>query len=85
MTGLPVDLALTLAGVGIDISLTGDELEVELCLAIAARRGYFDGPEMTATGYAVELLSPNRQTFEGRTPVMALAWCLVFLPVNPAS
>lgn len=76
---IPTDLALTLAGIGIPINAGDEQLESAIRQAIAERRGYFDGPEITDSGYRVELLFPERQTFEGRTPALALAWCLVYL------
>ena len=79
MSSLPIDLALALAGVEIDINLDDDELESAVRSAIADRRGYLGEVQMIEYGWEVELLSPDRMTFEGRTRVMAHAWCLVFL------
>jgi hypothetical protein len=42
------------------------------------RRGYLDGPIVGDVGFTVELLHPQRLTFEGRTEELALAWCLLY-------
>jgi len=76
---LPNDLALTLASVGIDINLDEDDLIVAIKDAIAQRRGYCTEPELGEIRYSLELLYPERQVFQGRTPVIAWAWCLVYL------
>ena len=47
--------------------------------AIADRRGYLGELTVGEVGFAVELLFPVRQTFEGRTETMALAWALIYL------
>ena len=46
--------------------------------AIATRRGYCDWT-VDHAGWVVMLLSPEEQTFYGRTLEEALAWCLVWL------
>lgn len=79
MTALPTDVALAVAAAGVDINLPGDGLIGALRSAIADRGGYFDGPVIGDVGFVVELLSPVRMTFEGRTEELALAWCLIYL------
>lgn len=79
MCALPIDVALTLAAAGVDFNLSEDELSVAIRSAIAGRGGYHTEPELTDIGYRVELLHPDRVAFEGRTPEMALAWCLFYL------
>ena len=79
MAGLPVDLALTLAGVGIDVHQDDEPLEQALRAAIGERRGYLGELAIGAQGWELELLYPVRETFGGRTRVQAFAWCLVYL------
>lgn len=79
MSSLPIDLALTLAGAGVDITLDEDDLEHAIRSAIGDRRGYMGEVRLLEHGWEVELLSPVTETFTGRTRVTAHAWCLVFL------
>jgi hypothetical protein len=79
MTALPIDLALAVAAAGVDINLADEQLEHALRGAIADRSGYLDGPLVGDAGFTVELLSPERMTFAGRTEELALAWCLIYL------
>jgi hypothetical protein len=46
--------------------------------AIASRRGYCDWT-VDHAGWVVMLLSPEEETFYGKTLEEALAWCLVWL------
>jgi len=66
-------------GAGIDANLPGDCLIDSLRSALADRSGSITGPVVGDDGSTVELLSPERVTFAGRTEELALAWCLVFL------
>jgi hypothetical protein len=75
---LPRDLADTVAWAGVDPTLTGRELQDALRRAIATRRGYCDWT-VDHAGWVVTLLSPEEETFYGRTLEEALAWCLVWL------
>lgn len=79
---LPTDVALTIASAGVPLDAPGDELERAIRHAIADRRGYFDGPRATGIGFEVELLFPVQESFEGATPELALAWCLIYLMVE---
>lgn len=79
MTALPNDLALTLSRFGIPVNAPDEQLDWALRVAIADRGGYFDGPTVGFIGWTVELLAPARETFEGRTAEIALAWCLVWM------
>lgn len=79
MTALPIDVALTLAVAGVDFNLPEAQLVAAIRTAIADRRGYHTEPELTDIGYRVELLSPERVGFEGRTSEMSLAWVLIYL------
>lgn len=74
---LPTDLRITLASAG--ISIAEPDLAGAITRAIGERRGYFAGPDVGEAGFVVELLSPERVTFEGRTETLALAWCLIYL------
>jgi hypothetical protein len=74
---LAPDLAATVAQAGVDPTLEGRELQDALRKAIATRRGYCDWT-VDHAGWAVTLLSPEEQTFFGRTLEEALAWCLVW-------
>src|SRR5688500_3701559 len=79
MTALPVDVALTVVAAGVDPSLPGDCLVDALRRAIADRGGYLTGPVAGDGGFVVELLSPDRVAFAGRSEELALTWCLVYL------
>src|SRR4051794_1691446 len=73
------DVALAVAAAGVDPTLPGDCLIDALRRAIADSRGYFAGPLVGDIGFTVELLHPERMTFEGRTEELAPAWCLLYL------
>jgi hypothetical protein len=75
---LASDLAGAVAQAGVDPTLEGRELQDALRRAIATRRGYCDWT-VDHAGWVVVLLSPEEQTFYGRTLEEALAWCLVWL------
>ena len=75
---MPVDLAITLANAGIG-PIDEESLEQELRRAIADRRGYIGEITLVEEGWELELLSPVREMFSGRTKAMAYAWCLIFL------
>ena len=79
MSNLPIDLALMLAGIGINIHLDEDELELTLRTEIGERRGYLGSFTVVDEGWKLDLLYPVRETFSGRTRVMAYAWCLIYL------
>jgi len=76
---LPVDVVLVLARAGVNPNLPGDCLIHALRCVIADRRGYIAGPVVVDAGFTVELLYPERVTFEARTEELALAWVLLFL------
>ena len=73
---LPSDLAAAVARAGADATAEPRTLQDALRLAIAGRLGYV-GRDADHAGWAVDLLSPDRQRFHGRTQEEALAWCLV--------
>jgi hypothetical protein len=75
---LALDLAGTVAQSGIDPTLKGRELQNTLRSAIASRRGSCDWT-VDHAGWVVTLLSPEEETFYGRTLEEALGWCLVWL------
>jgi hypothetical protein len=75
---LAPDLAGAVAQAGVDLTLEGRELQVALRRAIATLRGSCDWT-VDHAGWVVLLLSPEEQTFSGRTLEEALAWCLVWL------
>jgi hypothetical protein len=72
------DLAGAVAQAGVDPTLEGRALQDALRRAIAIRRGYCDWT-VDHAGWVVTLLSPEEETFSGRTLEEALAWCLVWL------
>lgn len=76
---LPTDVALALSSAGISTTLPDDELAAAIRSAIADRGGYLDTISVTDIGFQVELLAPEGMTFEGRSPELALAWCLIYL------
>ena len=63
---------------GVDPTLTGRDLQDALRRAIATHRGYC-GWTVDHAGWVVTLLSPEEETFYGRTLEEALAWGLVWL------
>jgi len=75
---LAPDLAGAVTQAGVDSTLEGRALQDALRSAIATRRGYCDWT-VDHAGWVVLLLSPEEQTFYGRTLEEALAWCLVWL------
>jgi hypothetical protein len=78
VTAPPADLAAAVARVGVDPTLPERQLEDALRSAIADRRGYLDCWYVDDTSlWKVELLSPVRETFGGRTLAQALGQCLV--------
>jgi hypothetical protein len=79
MTMLPVDVALTVAGAGVDVELSGDHLVAALRRAIADRRGSLGDVVLGDVGWSVQLLSPARVTFHARTEELAYAWALIDL------
>ncbi len=78
---LPADLAAAGARVGVDPTAEPRALQDALKAAIADRRGYVDC-DVDHAGWVVDLLSPDRERFHGRTLEEALAWCLVWLMVE---
>lgn len=80
--GLPADVAFAIAAAGVDVSLPEDELERAILEAVADRRGYVAPPIATDGYWTVELLSPIRETYSGRTRALALAWTLVAVLVE---
>ena len=77
-TYLPADLATAVARAGVDPTAGPRQLQDALRRAIADRRGYVDW-DVDHAGWVVDLLSPDRERFHGRTLEEALAWCLVWL------
>jgi transcriptional regulator with XRE-family HTH domain len=75
------DLAAAVARAGVDPTAQPRQLQDALKAAIADRRGYVDW-DVDHAGWVVESLRPERETFRGRTPEEALAWCLVWLMVE---
>ncbi len=75
---LAADRAGALAQAGVDFTLEGRKLQDALRRAIATRRGSCDWT-VDHAGWVVMLLSPDEQTFSGRTPEEALAWSPVWL------
>lgn len=75
---LPADLAVAVARAGVDPTAEPKALTSALRAAIADRGGYlcFD---VDVIGWRVDLLSPEQETFRGRTLAEALAWCLVWM------
>lgn len=72
------DIAAVLAGIGIDPTLDDRALQTAILGAISDRRGYVAW-DIDHMGWRVDMLSPERQDFHGRTLELALAWCLVWL------
>jgi hypothetical protein len=72
------DLAVAVAQAGVDLTLESRALQDAIRCAIATRRGYCDWTVDHAGGI-VTLMSPEEQTFYGKTLAEALAWCLVWL------
>jgi hypothetical protein len=68
---LPRDLAGTVAWAGVDPTLSGRELQDALRRAIASRRGSCDWT-VDHAGWVVMLLSPEEQTFYGKS--LAVRW-----------
>lgn len=79
MTALPIDVAHAVAAAGVDPERDDDDLRNALLGAIADRRGYIGAITVEEIGWTVELLSPVRASFEGRTRELALAWVLIYL------
>lgn len=77
-TQLSPDLAAAVARAGVDPTAETRPLQDALWTAIADRRGYLEW-DVDHAGWVVELLSPDRERFHGRTLEEALAWCLVWL------
>jgi hypothetical protein len=77
---LAPDLAGAVAQAGVDPTLEGRALQDALRSAIATRRGSIDWT-VDHAGWVVILMSPEEQTFHGKTLEEALAWCLVWLMV----
>ena len=75
---LPADLACAVAHAGVDPTAEPRALQDALRRAIADRRGYVAW-DVDEVGWVVDLLSPERERFHGRTLEEALAWCLVWL------
>ena len=75
---LPRDLVAAIARAGVYPTAAPRALQDALKAAIADRRGYVAW-DVDSTGWVVELLSPDREEFRGRTLESALAWCLVWL------
>ncbi len=75
---LPADLAAAVARAGVDPTADAKALTSALRGAIADRGGYlrFD---VDAIGWRVDLLSPEHETFRGRTLAEALALALIWL------
>jgi hypothetical protein len=74
-TSLAID-----ARAGVDPTLPERHLEDALRSAIADRRGYIDQWYVDDLSlWRVEVLSPHRETFGGRTLPQALAWALVWM------
>ena len=78
---LPPDLAAAVARAGVDPTAAPRPLQDALLAAIADRRGYVAW-DVNHAGWRVDLLSPEREAFFGRTLEEALAWCLVWLMVE---
>src|SRR5215208_6681934 len=83
MTALPVDVALAVAGAGVDPDLHGDGLVDALRRTIADRGGSVHGPVVGDTGFGVELRAPHRAAFSGRTEERAQAESPGFSRVRP--
>jgi len=66
MSGPPLAVAPTLAGVGIDVELDDEEMEHAIRSAIADRRGYLGDVRLIEHGWSVELLSPVAEIFTTR-------------------
>ncbi|CAA9548107.1 MAG: hypothetical protein AVDCRST_MAG19-552 [uncultured Thermomicrobiales bacterium] len=80
-TAVPADLAAAIARAGVDPTAEPRPLQDALRSAIADRRGYLAW-DVDHAGWVVQLLSPDRERFHGRTLEEALAWCLVWLMVD---
>ena len=63
MTALPIDVAATLARIGISPALEGRLLQDAILSAIADRQGYVAW-DVDHMGWRVDLLSPEPQDFQ---------------------
>ena len=71
---LLADLAAA-ARAGLGPNAAPRQLQDALKRAIVDRDRYVEW-DVDRAGWVVELLRPERETFRGRTPEGALAWCL---------